>query len=264
MMATVAERQTKSAPATGTVLIQYDNINKIFDANLNFYINSAGISGQANSKIHIEPTIWYVCVGRPSSPASLSLIGFGTASAYVLVGNQLEPMAAVPSQVSSLVSSNGLNNLRDANALSNASGFVGGVRIASSFSNEKEGNDNRTESIRIYAYFAYGAGLDMMLANYGSNAHCSGSTEQVGLNGWVASGQLYCYLQGGVGIKGKALGQEFDITVLSGTVAAILAGKVPKPSYLYGALACEYVILGIIKGSFTFDFELGNNCSIVN
>ncbi len=264
MMANVSERQTKPAPAIGTVLIQYDNVHKIFDANLNFQVNTSGINGQANSKIHIEPNIWFVCVGRPSSPASLSLAGFGTASAYVLVGNQLEPMASPPAQVASLVSSSGLNNLRDANALNNASGFVGGVRIGSSFSSEKEGNDDRAERLQIYAYFSYGAGFDMMLTNYGANAHCSGSSDQVGLNGWVASGQLYCYLQGGIGIKGKALGAEFDIPVLSGSVAAILAGKLPKPSYLTGALACQYSILGIINGSFNFDFELGSTCSIVN
>lgn len=264
MLASVSERQTKPAPAIGTVLIQYDNINKIFDANLNFYVSTSGINGSANSKIHIEPNIWFVCVGRPSNPASLSLAGFGTASTYILTGNQLEPMAPPPAQVASLVNSNGLNNLRDANALSNASGFVGGVRIASSFTNEREGNDDRTERIQIYAYFSYGAGFDMMLTNYGTNAHCSGTSDRVGLNGWVATGQLYCYLQGGVGIKGRALGSDFDITVLSGSVAAILAGKLPKPTYLTGALACEYVILGIIKGSFTFDFELGSTCSIVN
>jgi hypothetical protein len=104
----------------------------------------------------------------------------------------------------------------------------------------------------------------MMLTNYGANAHCSGSSDQVGLNGWVASGQLYCYLQGGIGIKGKALGADFDISVLSGSVAAILAGKLPKPSYLTGALACQYSILGIINGNFNFDFELGSICSIIN
>lgn len=264
MLATVAERQSKPAPAMGTVLIQYDNIHKIFDANLNFTVNTQGINGYANSKIHIEPSIWFVCVGRPTLPASLSLFGFGTASAYVMVGNQLEPMAPVPAQVASIVSSSGLNNLRSESALSNASGFVGGVRFASSFSNEKEGQNEKVENFKIYAYFAYGVGFDMMLANYGANAHCSGSSSQVGMNGWVASGQLYCYLQGGVGVRGKALGQDFDITILSGTVAAILAGKLPNPSYLYGALACQYSILGIINGSFNFDFELGNNCTIVN
>lgn len=264
MLATVQERNTRPAPANGSVLIQYDHINRIFDANLNFNVNANGITGQANSKIHIEPEIWFLCLGKPSAPANLTLQGFGTASTYVMVGNQLEPMAAVPSQVSSIVQSNGLNNLRDVSALANASGFVGGLRIASSFSSDRDGNDDRTESFRIIAYFSYGAGLDMMLANYGSNAHCSGSSEAVGLNGWVASGQLYCHLQGGVKIIGVALGKEFDITVLSGTVAAILAGKLPKPSYLYGALACEYTILGIINGSFSFDFQLGNNCTIVN
>jgi hypothetical protein len=116
MLATIQERNTRPAPAYGSVLIHYDNINKIFDATLSFYVNANGISGQAISKIHIEPEIWFVCLGRPTLPASLSLEGFGNASTYIMVGNQLEPMAPPPYQVASLVNSAGLNNLRNADA----------------------------------------------------------------------------------------------------------------------------------------------------
>lgn len=261
-MATVPERA--NAPASGSVLIHYDHINRIFDATLQVYLQTPGLYGQAVSKIHIDPQIWYVCIGRPSSPASVTLNGFGTASAYILVGNQLEPMAAPPAIVASLVSSNGLNNLRDESALTNGSGFVGGVRFTNAFGDERDGSDPDAERFRIYAYFAYGVGFDMMLVNYGTTAHCSGSNDEVGFNGWLASGQLFCYLQGGIGVRGTVFKKEFDVEILSGTVAAILAGRVAKPTYLYGALACQYSILGLINGSFTFDFRLGNDCTIVN
>jgi hypothetical protein len=261
-MATVPERA--NAPAQGFVLIQYDHINRIFDATLQVYLQTPGLYGQAVSKIHIDPQIWYICIGRPSVPASLTLNGFGTASAYVLVGNQLEPMAAPPAIVASLVSSNGLNNLRDESSLANGSGFVGGVRFTNAFTSERDGSDPDAERFHIYAYFSYGVGFDMMLVNYGTNAHCSGSNDEVGFNGWLASGQLFCYLQGGIGIEGRVFKKDFNVEILSGTVAAILGGKVARPTYLYGALACQYSILGLINGSFTFDFQLGNDCTIVN
>lgn len=261
MMCTVAERRENpnKAPARGTVLIQYDNINKIFDATLTCVVNTTGITGNAFSKIHIEPQIWFVCVGKPTIPANINIAGLASAQAYIMVGNQLEPMAPPPSQVASLVSSAGLNNQRDESALANASGFVAGIRFGNSFYKSTEG-----EKFRIYAQFAYGAGLDMMLANFGPQAHCEGRPPAVGWNGWIAQGQLFAYLSGEVGVAGRISEIDFDIVILSGTVAAILGGKIPNPSYAYGAVSCSYEILGLLSGSFMLDFEVGSQCTIVN
>lgn len=260
MMATVAERNSKPAPVRGQVEITYDHINKIFDASLSAIVKATGVNGNALTKIHIEREDWFIAVGRPSQPAQLSLVGLPTTSSYILVGTELEPMAPVPSQVASLVGSNGLDHQRDETALANASGFAAGIRFYGSY-NSDEDNEGK---FRVYTQFAYGIGFDMMLANYGPNAHCTNSTTQVGLNGWVASGQLFAYLQGQLGVRGTILKKDFDILIISGTVTAILGGKLPNPAYAYGAIVVQYSILGVLNGSFDFNFKVGSECTIVN
>ncbi|MGZ3931757.1 MAG: hypothetical protein ACXVP0_10405, partial [Bacteroidia bacterium] len=55
-MATVSERP--KAPVKGSVVIQYDAVNKVFDANANIIINAYNaITGTGTSKFHIEPGI---------------------------------------------------------------------------------------------------------------------------------------------------------------------------------------------------------------
>jgi hypothetical protein len=63
---------------------------------------------------------------------------------------------------------------------------------------------------------------------------------------------------------GCILDTDFDITILSGTVAALLYAQIPHPSYLAGSLACHYDILGKVQGNFDFNFALGNQCTVVN
>jgi len=258
-MSTIAERQTKPAPVYANAAIFYDHVNKVFDASLSATINTQAITGYAPAKIHVDPELWFVCVGKPSTPAFVNLAGIASASAYVMAGNQLEPMPPPFPIVAALVSQTGLDQQRNAEALANASGFAAGVRFESSFYKEFG-----FDFFSVYGSFAFGVGFDMMLANFGNNAHCSGSSETVGMNGWIAQGQLFAYLQGSVGVKGSVFKKDFDLTILSGTVAAIVGGKIPNPSYVYGALACQYTILSCINGSFSFDFAVGNDCTIVN
>lgn len=258
-LSTISERQTKPAPVSANAAIFYDHVNKVFDASLNATINTPAIHGYAPSKIHVDPEIWLVCVGKPSTPAYVNLAGIASASAYVMAGNQLEPMPPPFPIVANLVSQTGLDQQRNAEALANASGFAAGVRFESSFYREFG-----FDFFSVYGGFAFGVGFDMMLANFGTNAHCSGSSETAGMNGWIAQGQLFAYLQGTIGVKGRFMKHDFDLAILSGTVAAIVGGKIPNPSYVYGALACQYTILSCINGSFSFDFSVGNDCTIVN
>ncbi len=267
MMASITERTLKPAPVKGTASILFDPPNRIFDATFSVTMVAANVmSAHGYAKIHIDPQTWYFAAGRPTQPASVNIINVASGSAYFMIGNTLEPMAPVPSQVSALVSSAGLNAMRDNNALASGSGFCGGIRFASSFYKEF-GKDFFT----VYGGFAYGVGFDMMLLNYGPNAHCVNSSAPAGLNGWVASGQLYIYLQGSIGVKGHIEPDwchsnwcqgDFDITILSGSIAALVSGKAPNPSWLQGEVACTYSILGIVNGSFSFSFEAGYNCTI--
>lgn len=117
----------------------------------------------------------------------------------------------------------------------------------------------------------------MMMMNYGKNAYCSGSGQKVGMNGWLASGAMYFYMQGSVGVqghlnwtsgcecgKGCVVCADFNKTIFDGGVAAMVSGKMPKPLYLSGQFGCYYNILGKVSGSFNYDYTYGEDCNIVN
>ncbi|MGL5890037.1 MAG: hypothetical protein ACRC3B_09130, partial [Bacteroidia bacterium] len=112
-----------------------------------------------------------------------------------------------------------------------------------------------------YYLFAAGAGMDIMVLNYGSNAHCVNSTTPAGFKGWYAQGQIYAYLQGAVGARGN----NFDVVILNLSAAAILQAKLPNPNWVAGSMGVQYDILGgLISGTQNFSFELGSQCAIIN
>lgn len=257
-LSSVSERRSAPAPIQGNLLMRYEVPAKSFDAQLQVMMNiQNAISGSAQTRIHVDPSSWSVCVGRPSLPAQVSVRNFLSAEAYFLAGDDLEPMAPVPAPVASLVQNEHLNQSRDATALSQARGVAAGMRFGGGFY-KSVGWD----FFSVYGSFSYGAGFDMMLADYGRNAYCSGRLAPVGLNGKVAEGRMYAFLQGNIGAKGSIGERDFDVVILSGTVAALLQGKAPNPSWLYGAVMCQYEILSLIRGSVNFQFEIGEQCQI--
>ncbi|TND07862.1 MAG: hypothetical protein FD123_2852 [Bacteroidetes bacterium] len=247
-------------PVRGSTYILYDADNHIFDANLSVLVNVQNtVTGNANAHVYISPQYWFACVGRPTAPATISIANLASAQSYVMIGSQLEPMAAPPAEVAWLVSQNGLNNQRNQTQLSSGSGFCAGVRINSGFYKEFG-----WDFFSVYGGFNFGTGFDMMLVNYGPNAHCT-TGERAGFNGWQAQGQLYIYLQGSVGVYGRFAGDDFNIQIMQANIAAIVGGKAPRPTYLYGAIGCQYNILGgLVNGSFNFDYVFGQDCSVVN
>lgn len=270
-MATVAERPT--APVKGNVTIQFDAENKVFDANATIWINAYNaITGTGSTKFHIEPGIWYVSVGKPSSPNNINILNLVNATSYFMVGNSIEPAQAPPPEVSNIISQSGLQANRNQSQLQSGQGFCTGAKIYSHI--------NKTFGMsffQVYSAFNFGLGFDMMMMNYGQTAHCSGSGQKVGLNGWLASGNMYFYMQGNVGIKGDLKWQpgcdcskaacfckDFDFNIFNGGVAAIVSGKMPKPLYLSGTFGCYYEIFGKVSGSFNYDYTYGEDCNIIN
>lgn len=265
MLCTPAERLLKPAAVKGTAVILYDHVARVFDAQFNVQMTAGSqLSGQGMAGIHVDPQHWYFMAGRPGTPAQVQLANIASASAYFMVGNSVDPMAPVPSQVSALVANSGLMQQRNETQLGNGSGFCAGIRFASSFYKEI-GWDFFT----LYGGFSYGCGFDMMLTRLGEQVRC-GDISQPGMNSWLAQGQMYLYMQGTIGIKGHIQPNwcnanwcqgDFDITLLNGSLAVILAARGPNPSYFSGTVACSYSILGIVNGICRFDFEAGNNCT---
>lgn len=271
VMADPAQRH--KAPVKGTILVNYDCDNKVFDADLAVIINAYNaVTGNGSAKIHIEPGIWYTSVGKPSSPLALNIVNYVTAQSYFMIGNKIEPAMSPPPEVSNIISQSGLQANRNEAQLASGSGFCGGARYGASLKKEFG-----FDFFKVYGGFAYGLGFDMMMMNYGSNATCSGTSDPVGMNGWQAGGSMYLFMQGNVGIKGHVVVpkgcdcekkacfcSDFDITVFDAGVAALVNGKLPKPIYFSGQFACNYNIFGKVQGNFDFNYEFGKDCNPVS
>jgi hypothetical protein len=262
-MTGINERLNKNPsqlPAVASMNMQFDFQNSAYHAVLGAQVHVPGVTGNGTAVIHFDPQQWYVHIGRPQQRVNVLVAGIANFNAYFETGQFIDPMPPPPNEVTSVVNANGLNNQRNETALSNAGGFVFGAGFGTGFADQF----NITENWYIYYNFAAGAGFDMMIMDYGPNAHCTNAPAPVGFEGWYSSGQIYAYLQGAVGLHGHAFGSDHDFNLVSLSAAAILQAKVPNPSWVGGAMGCDYDVLGgVVSGHCDFAFQAGNQCSIL-
>ena len=97
------------------------------------------------------------------------------------------------------------------------------------------------------------------------NASSSGVSGPIGVNGYYCMGQVYAYLDGSFGARkyfdNGELKNQYPIGSLQ--MGALLQGKLPKPSFVYGAVGLQANILGLIEFGFNADVEFGTDCQIV-
>ena len=249
-----------NVPVVASMVMQYDFQNDALHAALGANVHFPGVTGNGQASLHFEPGLWYVHIGRPQTRINLSVLSLATLSAYFETGQMIDPMPPPPSQVTSVVNMNGLYDQRDENAL-NAGG---GVCFGASFNAGKSDQYNITNNVAVFYSFGIGAGFDIMVLNYGPNAHCQNSSAVVGINGWYSTGQLYAYLQGAIGLTGEVANQNFNVTILSLSAAALLQARLPNPTWVGGSVGCDYDILGgVVSGHVDCAFQLGNQCNII-
>lgn len=254
---TIVKGQYGSEAAfTAGVNILYDRPNKTFHANVSAFMDLGVIRGAgANNQlgelvIHADPNQWYVYVGRPGSPvgAKLQLGGTDlvTLQTYFMFGKLLDPFPAPPTEVSSVIN---YTPMPMTDALRNGNGVAFGARFRAG-----AGFDWGW----LYAGIWLGAGGDVMFSNSG-NATCDG--QAVGFGGWWARGQVYAWLQGGVGVRVKVFGKKRDFKIVELAAAVLLEAKVPKPSWFRGHVGVRWSLLGgLIKGSITMSVKVGKEC----
>jgi hypothetical protein len=216
------------------------------------------IQGSVNVTLHADTTDWYFWINRPSNRAYLTFVNLFNVNAYFMVGTQIDPIPAPPSAVTQLLGSGSFAAI-DVNALSSGNGFATGMQFTSGFD----------KSISLvgnwygYVNASVGAGFDLTLFKVNETAHCSGSSEPIGINSWYCMGQVYGYINAGLGVR-RIVDNEIKQTInLIGINSAfLLQGRLPKPTFVSGALAVRFEFL-------TFDFgvtaqvEFGNDCPIV-
>ncbi len=249
---------TVKAPVYARLNMLFDNNNDVFHANLQTYVNVAGVVRGVGANglvgecvIHVDRSDWYIYIGRASQMLAVEMAGLYQARTYFMIGTKVENLPLPPPQVREVFDKLDTDFMRDENALSSGKGFAFGVRFDVSITPELG---------PFYAFLKVGAGADVMLRNYG-DAQCRGRDGRLGMDGWYASGQAYVYLAGGVGIKVKR--KRFDIARVG--AAALLQAKLPNPTWMQGGLAGSYSILGgLVKGKFSLTFTVGETCEIIS
>jgi hypothetical protein len=259
MMTSIEDRKGKTytqVPIGAFAFIQYDFNNTVFHAILDVGINYNGVQGQLNSVFHVDPIDWYVYIGKPTQKGVLNVEGLTTVNSYFMVGNKIEPMAPLPSQIASTF---GAPNNRNAADLANASGFAFGADLGTS-THKEFGFDFFT----VYGDVYFILGFDVMMQKYAPSFVCPYTGASPGFKGWYLKGQLYAYFSAAVGVKGRVeiygIGKDFDFNVFSASAAAMLYGELMKPSFVEGKVRCSYDILSVVSGSFDYQFEKGTRC----
>lgn len=247
-------------PMTASMVMQYDFVNDALHAVLGAQVHLPGVTGSGQALLHFDAQNWYVYIGRPQSRVNVTVANVATLNAYFEAGTQIDAMPSPPPNVLQVVNANNLGGQRNETVLQNAGGFAFGAGFGTGFNGQVG-----FEHWYVYYGMSAGAGFDIMVLDYGPNAHCSNSSGAIGVNGWYGSGQVYAYLQGAVGVHGRVAAQDFDVTILTLSAAAVLQARLPNPSWVGGAMGCDYDVLGgLVSGHVDFAFEAGNQCNVVN
>lgn len=249
--------------------ILFDFQHKAFHASFELFVNfiggiiqGVGAEGRAGYAVaRFAPDEWYICAGTPDDPIGLKL-GIGSFNvktrSYIMIGNKIPGSPPPPRQVADILGTDlrTLDYMRDLNALGTGGGFAFGSHLSIS--------TGEFRFLILYANLEAGLGFDIMLKNYGIEAHCEGKSGPIGINGWYANGQAYAYLQGEVGIRVKLFMKTRRFSILKAGAAVLMQAKLPNPSWFKGRLDIRYQILGgLIKGRVNLTVTLGKECKIV-
>lgn len=249
-----------SAEICAFVYMSYSFGEKKFHGNFKVKIDAADVlTGEGEAEILIQPGYWFINVGTPQQPIHVKLsipklkITVAEVAFYFDIGKNIPPFPGLPSNVASLT---GLGNIVANEALRRTGkGFATGLRFTA--------DTGELTFLIFYARFGLGLGFDIMLQDYGNATCANNGGESIGINGWYATGQLWAYVHGEVGIKVRLWGKTRHFDILNLSVAAALQAKFPNPFYARGAVGGKYRILGgLVKGSCRFEFTMGEECQI--
>ena len=250
------------------IMMDYDFQTKTFDADFKVMVNAPGgfLRGTGNNneigwaKLYCSPQTWYVHVGTPTNPCGLEL-GLGDLSlrttSYFMLGDKLEPAVAPPNEILRLLNMTSV----EADYMKYPADMKLGKGVA--FGSRFEFNTGNLSFLMLYANFAAGIGLDVMLSDM-SNYACEGSRTPVGINGWYANGQCYAYLRGEMGVRVKILGINKRMVILNGSTATMLQARLPNPTWVGGNMAVNLNVLGVIKANMKMKFSFGDDCKLVS
>jgi hypothetical protein len=177
---------------------------------------------------------------------------------YFMVGTQIDPIPPPPSAVTQLLGAGQFASM-DLAAISTGDGFATGAMLTAGVNKQI----HLVGNWHGYVDASCGAGFDLTMFRLSETAHCVGSTEQVGINRWYLMGQVYGYVNAGLGVR-KIVDNEIrqNISLVGLSSAFLMQGRLPKPTYITGALAVQFQFLTFNFGV-TAQVSFGNDCQIV-
>lgn len=281
----------KDPQVRANVDMLYNLPTQTFHCTMDLFINvNAGtVTGAYPAKragrgvIHYDPSEWYIYLGTPqqrimlnysigalanmlpktppANPADTSLLSIDWSTIGILLtgyfdaGTVLPPFPDLPPEVAQALQF-GSYNIGSSSAGNGGTGIMFGAAMAIKVP--------ELGFWKFYAKFEAGAGFDVMMRDYGEDAYCAGSTPPLGINGWYATGQMYAYLIGELGVKVRIFGSTKKIPFIQLTAGAVLQAKLPNPLWARGILGGSYSVLGgLVRGKFRVEFELGKKCDII-
>jgi hypothetical protein len=296
MMASFADRAT--APVKGTLNVQYDFVNQIFDLNATVQINRTPITGSGTLKVNVngKTKLWYVKLGDPVSRIQVNVNAYGLpiqSRSYFMFGNNIAPPTGfLPQTVAGLQAAGCTINAAMLASATNSVKAGPGMAVGIEVSFAKSGSVNLGVATIDWAASA-GVETNLSMKRVANNP-CSGFT---GYNRWYVQGNVAVYgavsvvlkakpwTVGGGTIKGPCCGNPlkscfykwcthqvpkvclhccgngctFNLAQIK--IGAYLAGGFPGPSWVTGSVAGTYNVLGgLIKGSFSANFSQGTQC----
>ncbi|TRZ42838.1 hypothetical protein DMZ48_12270 [Robertkochia solimangrovi] len=248
------------------VAFDYDFENEIYWGLFDVYLNLGGIRGDGvdNRLGYLEfynsPKDWYIYIGTPDKRIGVKDIPIGlyraNANLYFMTGTILPKPSAPPNIISELLNLKGderIFNRNYNNDLAIGKGYAFGAQFSIGL-----GFDWGL----IYASVEAGVGLDLMMRDFGE-ATCRGSSEEVGLNGWYASGQVYAYLQGELGVAIRIFGLKTKVPILKSGIALLAQGHLPNPWFIKGYAGVNIKVLGTIAIKARLKITIGEECEII-
>lgn len=247
--------------------MMFDIENETFTSDLKAYLNVGGFLhgtgpndqlGFAN--IYVSKDKWYTYIGTPKERCGVKLFDFASASSYFMMGDDIPTaLPVMPDRIQGILSldqKSELENRPGASTLSSGNGIAMGVRLDV---------DINADLKLFYASLGLGMGTEFLLNNYGQNAHCKGSSDPIGINGWFAQAQAWAWVDANIGMRVKLLGKERKYNIIKGEMASYMKGSGPNPFSFTGIVGGHFELLnGLVKGECKFDFQVGKECEFVD
>lgn len=247
--------------------MMFDIENETFTSDLKAYLNvgdmlrGSGPNDQLGfASIYVSKDKWYTRIGTPDERCGVKLLGIAETDSYFMMGDDIPGLPDLPDEIlNSRVISDAqrgkLTNRPDAGLLAQGKGIAMGSSL-------KVGFDATLKP--FYATFKLGLGTEFLLKDYGPNVHCKGSSDPVGINGWYAQAQAWAYGNASIGMKVRLFKKSREFNIFNGGMVSYLTGAGPKPFYFNGMVGGDFNVLnGLVKGRFTFDFQIGDTCQMV-